>query len=1393
MKKKILSFILSIALLAGMVLSPLPAEAFDFSGSDREYKLSYTPKLMTEAEGNYPFRYDADGELKVATQKWERVTRQGYANITTYKAPEDGILGTINKAEGDTAYVQFSEVGAVVEFCIADNDGNILYPYNNNVITIDDNETHTFNDIEISVKQGQEINFIFYGVKCSGTIGFDFIAHMSFKNSTGTMTRVDNTFRLWPPSGEATQGSDNLYFKYADDYAKIADAGLDMGPVYQKKLNFTKELMVPAESGYYTLIAPGQQGACGSQYYGYGTAAGYANIITFKSPEDGTFQVRNMTLSLSSYNRYSFDFAITDSDGHILYPTDQSILTIGNGVQSQSSIAAKKTVKAGEEINFICFGTDETVPGIAMTAEIYVNGVSYCSGNIWPGSNTAIWPEGRQTTDVLTNTDKYYQYYYSKNVTVENLVKAPWSEFVSLDQYETAPNTIETWVKISDAVADNKRGIIVSNGGMTGYDDDLTIAMDYNGNPRIYSTSNNFDFTVNADLRTGEWTHLAFVNDQANNKMYCYLNGVLKGICNDSYDSTKYGTGYDYVIGNNNYYDQGNAFQGEIRDLRFWSDARSASEISDNQNATLKGSEEGLLGTWALNDYNSTVTYFTDRTAAANHGKLVSPYDKFVEAEAVTDYDYSMAVIGDTQYYVESETNVQNFYNITQYLSELEKKPSYVMQVGDITSDNGENHYTKALTAMGKLKDAGIPHSIALGNHDYPSAGKVDRNSTNFNTYFSQEYFEAVSDMEFYPEYYEVTTSSAYTKTVVADDAESVAENEIKLSDVTTRSCESQSIEVGDYVFYKSDNNYRLLTAGDTKYMIVTLEFNPRNEVIDWANEVVAAHPEHKVIVCTHGYTQDGEIIKSSSYYLGKDGNNKDTNQNEPNVLWSNFVSKHENIFMLFCGHAHAPEITSNVMVGDNGNTVYQYMVAPTMGNGGDGVFLMMYFNETSGTVDFRYYSPTEDKYWGYQNMLQVDLDNSNTNTDIVEVTKPNIATDGILKSFPTGNLNNAGYWLAGSSPLDNVRFVKLTANSSEYGIQATDDVSVVRQYKATKEGNGKFLIYLGYIKTSQTGNVNSNRSIDFAIYNSKGENITSTFRTGDSAVNAVKGLGGTYIRYNATDDVFDMQSTSSSTAWLYAEVTNISAGDSFYFVTTANGGQIFQGQRIYVGGDIQHPDSVAANVSGVEGAWTDSHTDFPTSSAVTAGNRQGYLGWYYKYVYDSDLKNYSYSAKKAQVNVNIVGDGTISPYTTSATYDAATGKITLPHDNSLFVDVKKAEGSVLSAVYWNDIPVAHTTSTDASIRVNVPCVGDGGTLTVIFIPITDSVTIDGVATYFDYGTQELGDVNGTDGIDVRDLVRTVSHLEDSTVAIKAYNADINKDKKIDKEDTSALRGKLLK
>ena len=277
------------------------------------------------------------------------------------------------------------------------------------------------------------------------------------------------------------------------------------------------------------------------------------------------------------------------------------------------------------------------------------------------------------------------------------------------------------------------------------------------------------------------------------------------------------------------------------------------------------------------------------------------------------------------------------------------------------------------------------------------------------------------------------------------------------------------------------------------------------------------------------------------------------------------------------------------------------------------------------------------------------------------------------------------------------------------------------------------------------------------------------------------------------------MISNGSHKGWIYGEIENMQAGESFYIVCTAHDmssvdNTVTQIQNIYISSNVAHANATKTTVSGVEGEWVSGVTDFPTTSAVTDNAaRQGHLGWYYKYVSNSVLKNYTYSAKKAEVNVNIVGDGSIFTYTTSATYDVATGKITLPHDNSLFVDVKKTDGSVLSAVYWNDIPVAHTTSTDASIRVNVPCVGNGGTLTVIFKPITDSVTIDGVATYFDYGTQELGDVNGTDGIDVRDLVRTVSHLEDSTVAIKAYNTDINKDKKIDKEDTSALRGMLLK
>ena len=42
-----------------------------------------------------------------------------------------------------------------------------------------------------------------------------------------------------------------------------------------------------------------------------------------------------------------------------------------------------------------------------------------------------------------------------------------------------------------------------------------------------------------------------------------------------------------------------------------------------------------------------------------------------------------------------------------------------------------------------------------------------------------------------------------------------------------------------------SDNTYYYVSTGDIDYLILALEYNADDETIEWANEVVAAHPDH--------------------------------------------------------------------------------------------------------------------------------------------------------------------------------------------------------------------------------------------------------------------------------------------------------------------------------------------------------------------------------------------------------------------------------------------------------------------------------------------------------------------------------------------------------------------
>ena len=72
----------------------------------------------------------------------------------------------------------------------------------------------------------------------------------------------------------------------------------------------------------------------------------------------------------------------------------------------------------------------------------------------------------------------------------------------------------------------------------------------------------------------------------------------------------------------------------------------------------------------------------------------------------------------------------------------------------------------------------------------------------------------------------------------------------------------------------KMDNVRYTFKAAGIKWLILCLEFGPRNNVLDWAGEVVKKHPHHKVIINTNAYmySDDTRMVEGDRWLPQKYG-----------------------------------------------------------------------------------------------------------------------------------------------------------------------------------------------------------------------------------------------------------------------------------------------------------------------------------------------------------------------------------------------------------------------------------------------------------------------------------------------------------------------------------------
>lgn len=276
---------------------------------------------------------------------------------------------------------------------------------------------------------------------------------------------------------------------------------------------------------------------------------------------------------------------------------------------------------------------------------------------------------------------------------------------------------------------------------------------------------------------------------------------------------------------------------------------------------------------------------------------------------------FTIAVLPDTQ----GEVNQKPEMLTSQLKWIVNKKDSlnipFVLHLGDIVDYDNIGHWERASNEFKILDNAKMPYVLCLGNHDTEAVGVNSgsaasnvpgathlnlRKTTKFNTYFP----------------------------------------------VSRLMGQKGRFEEG-----KSDNAYYTFNAGGLNWLIVSLEFCARKEPVEWADKVVAQHPNHNVIILTHYHLNgSGDISERNAGY----------GDLSPYEIYDTFIEKHPNILMVLSGHTGSSTWRNDR--GDNGNRIYQILTDYQHENFGDGYIRLLEVNPERKYLSAKVYSPYNGK-----------------------------------------------------------------------------------------------------------------------------------------------------------------------------------------------------------------------------------------------------------------------------------------------------------------------------------------------------------------------------------------------------------------------------------------------
>jgi hypothetical protein len=338
--------------------------------------------------------------------------------------------------------------------------------------------------------------------------------------------------------------------------------------------------------------------------------------------------------------------------------------------------------------------------------------------------------------------------------------------------------------------------------------------------------------------------------------------------------------------------------------------------------------------TLACMSADSTGCDFFPRSAVAAEERTwlrdgsTSPRHLAASSVEMKQTTFTVVVIPDTQYYASKYPEILAAQ--TRWIVERcgDVGIALVVHEGDIVDKDEPAQWERASRGLHVL-DGVVPYVLSVGNHDYHRAADVISRNTMLDKYFPP-------------------------------------------TGLARSSWLSGTFEPGHL-----ENSFAVIDTPGGAWLVLSLEFGPRDSVLLWADGIAKRFAGIPAIVLTHAYLHSDDTRYDHSTrpdqrwnphrYLS-DATPGSVNDGEE--IWRKLVSRNDNILFVLCGHDLGDGTGRLTSVRADGTKVHQVLANYQMDAlGGEGYLRLMRFSPVDRRVTIRTYSP-------YLTRFKTDPDN---------------------------------------------------------------------------------------------------------------------------------------------------------------------------------------------------------------------------------------------------------------------------------------------------------------------------------------------------------------------------------------------------------------------------------